>query len=67
MYITFRSTFMPTFYSYFKESFSGEYHVYHSFRYTRMITSDKFQLKQQWQLIKAIAKMKLDTKQKMKL
>ena len=67
MYITFRSTFMPTFYSYFKESFSGEYHVYHSFRYTRMITSGKFQLKQQWQLIKAIAKMKRDTKQKMKL
>ena len=28
-----------TFYSYFKESFSGEYHMYQSFRYTHMITS----------------------------
>ena len=26
----------PTFYSYFKESISGEYHMYHSFRYTHV-------------------------------
>ena len=35
----------PTFYSYFKEFFSGEYHVYLSFRYTHVITSRKLQLK----------------------
>ena len=57
----------PTFYSYFKESFNGEYHMYHSFRYTHVITSSKLQLKQRWRLIKAIAEMKLDTEQTMKL
>ena len=35
----------PTFYSYFKEFFSGKYHVYLSFRYTHVITSSKLQLK----------------------
>ena len=30
---------------YFKESFSGEYHMYHSFHYTPVITLRKFQLK----------------------
>ena len=51
----------PAFYSYSKESFSGEYHRYHSFRYTHVVTSRKFQLKQTWRLMKAIAGMKLDT------
>ena len=35
--------------------------MYHSFRYTHAITSIKFQLKQTWRLMKAIAEMKLDT------
>ena len=48
-------------------SFRAEYHVYHSFRYTHVITSRKFQLKQQWRLTKAIAEMKLDTEQTMNL
>ena len=41
--------------------------MYHSFRYTHMITSSKRQLKQTWRLMKTIAKMKLDTEQTMKL
>ena len=57
----------PAFYSYSKESFSGEYHGYYSFRYTHVVTSRKFQLKQTWRLMKAIAGMKLDTEQIMKL
>ena len=48
-------------------SFSGEYHMYHLFRYTHVITSRKFQLKQTWRLMKAIAEMKLDTEQTIKL
>ena len=35
----------PTFYSYFKKSFSDEYQMYHSLRFNRVITSRKFQLK----------------------
>ena len=35
-------------YTYFKESFSDQYHMYHSFRYTHVITSSKLQLKQTW-------------------
>ena len=57
----------PPFYSYFKESFSGEYHRYHSFRYTHVITSRKFQLKQMWRLTKTIAEMKPATEQMMEL
>ena len=38
-----------------------------SFRYTQVITSRKFQLKETWKLTKAIAEMKLDTEQMMKL
>ena len=34
-----------TFYSYFKESFCVEYHMYILFRYTHVITSSIFQLK----------------------
>ena len=41
--------------------------MYLSFRYTHVITSSKFQLKQTWQLIKVIVEMKLDTKQMTKL
>ena len=37
------------------------------FRYTHVITSAKFRLKQTWRLMKAIAEMKYDTKQAMKL
>ena len=33
------------FHSYFKESFSGEYHIYHSFRYTDVITPNNLQTK----------------------
>ena len=43
---------MPTFYSCFKESFSGEYGECHIYT---------------WRLTKAIAEMKLDTVQTMKL
>ena len=57
----------PPFYSYFKESFSGEYHRYLSFRYTHVITSRKFQLKKMWRLAKAIAEMKPATEQMMEL
>ena len=57
----------PTFYRYFKVSFSGEYHVYHSFRYTHVITPKKYQLKQTWQLMKAITEKKLDTEETIKL
>ena len=39
----------------------------HDYTYTHVITSSKVQLKQTWQLMKAIAKMKLDTEQTMKL
>ena len=35
--------------------------------FTHMITSNKFQLKQTWRLIKAVAEMKLDTEQTIKL
>ena len=59
--------FRSTFYSYFKESFSGKYHMYHSFRYTHMITSSKCQWKQTCRMMKAIAEMKLDTEPTMKL
>ena len=38
-----------------------------SFRYTHVTTSTKLQLKQTWRLTKAIAKMKYDTEQTMKL
>ena len=38
-----------------------------SFRYTHVITSRKFRLKQSWRLTKAIAEMKLDTEQTLKL
>ena len=38
-----------------------------SFRYTHVITSTTFRLKQRWRLKKAIAKMKCDTEQTMKL
>ena len=38
-----------------------------SFRYTHVITSTKFRLKQTWRLTKAIAEMKCDTEQTMKL
>ena len=38
-----------------------------SFRSTLVITSRKFRLKQTWQLTKAIAEMKSDTEQTMKL
>ena len=38
-----------------------------SFRYTHVLTSTKFRLKQTWRLTKAIAKMKCDTEQTMKL
>ena len=48
-------------------SFRAEYHMYHSFRYTHVITSRKFQLKQKWRLMKAIAKVRLDTEQTIKL
>ena len=41
--------------------------MYHSFRYTHVITSSKRQLKQTWRLMKTIAKMKLGTEQTMKL
>ena len=34
-----------TFYSYFKESFSGEYRIYHSFHYTDVITPNILQTK----------------------
>ena len=34
-----------TFYGYFNESFSSEYHMYHLFCYAHVITSRKFQLK----------------------
>ena len=34
-----------TFYSHFKESFSGEYHINHSFRYTHVITLTKLHIK----------------------
>ena len=54
-------------YSYFKEYFSGKYHVYHSFRYTHVLTSRTFQLKETQRLMKAISKMKLDTEQTMEL
>ena len=37
------------------------------FHYTHVITSRKFQLKQMWRLTKAIAEMKSDTEQTMKL
>ena len=56
-----------TFYSYFKEFFSGEYHMCHSFCNTHVIISSKFQLKQTWRLMKAKADMKLDIEQTMKL
>ena len=36
-------------------------------RYTHVITSTKFRLKQTWRLMKATAKMKCDTEQTMKL
>ena len=49
------SPLRPALYSYFKQSFSGEHHMYHSFRYTHV------------RLTKAIAEMKLDTEQTMKL
>ena len=55
-----------TFYGYFNESFSSEYHMYHLFRYAHVITSRKFQLKWTWWLTKAIAEMKPDTEQTMK-
>ena len=55
--------FIPTFYSYFKESFGGECHMYHSFHCTHVITLSKLQLKQRCRLMKAIAEMKLDTGQ----
>ena len=38
-----------------------------SFRYTHVITSRKIQLKQTWRLTKAMAEMKPDTEQTMKL
>ena len=38
-----------------------------SFRYTYVITSTKFRLKQTWRLTKAIAEMKCDTERTMKL
>ena len=57
----------PTFYSYFKESFSGEYHMYHSLHINYVITSRKFLPKYTWRLTKATAEMKLDTEQTMKL
>ena len=38
-----------------------------SFLRTHVVTSRKFQLKQTWQLMKAIAQIKLDTEQVMKL
>ena len=38
-----------------------------SYRYTHVITSSKFQLKQTWRLTKAIAEMKHDFEQTMKL
>ena len=38
-----------------------------SFRYTHVITSTKLRLKQMWRLTKAIAAMKCDTEQTMKL
>ena len=41
--------------------------MYHSFRCTHVITSRKFQSKQMWRLTKAIAEIKLDTEQTMKL
>ena len=37
-----------------------------SFRYTHMIISRKFQLKETWRLTKAIAEIKLNTEQTMK-
>ena len=40
-------------------------HIYT--RYTHVITSTKFRLKQTWRLTKAIAEMKCDTEQTMKL
>ena len=43
------------------------FEVYISFRYTHVITSTKFRLKQTWRLTKAIAEMKCDTEQTMKL
>ena len=36
-------------------------------RYAHVITSRKLQLKQMWRLMKAIAEMKLETEQMMKL
>ena len=38
-----------------------------SFRYTHVITSTKYRLKQTWRLTKAIAEIKCDTEQTMKL
>ena len=38
-----------------------------SFRYTHVITSRNFQLRYAWRLMKAIAEMKCDTEQTMKL
>ena len=38
-----------------------------SFRYTHVIISTKLRLKQTWRLTKAIAEMKCDTEQTMKL
>ena len=37
------------------------------YRYTHVITSTKFRLKQTWRLTKTIAEMKCDTEQMMKL
>ena len=38
--------------------------MYHSFLYTDVIVSSKFQLKQKKRLMKAIDEMKLDTEQR---
>ena len=60
-YLFIKRPTQPTFHSYFKEYFRGEYHMYHSSSYTHLIISRKFQPKQTWWLMKAIAEMKLDT------
>ena len=41
--------------------------MYHTFRNTHVITSSKFKFKQTRQLMKAIANMKLDTEETIKL
>ena len=51
-----------TFYSYLKESFSGEYHMYYLIPLHSSDTSGKIWLKQMWRLVKAMAEIKCDTK-----